>query len=149
MSITINLDTSYLNENSAKEFVQYIAKSKHQPIIVSSVQKAVFCSVLMDGSTDSSNSENEMLFVIWCEINDEDHTIHSRMTYLSMYTPLHTNAEGLFEHGLHCFGVSHITQESCSGLVGIATDGASSNIANNGLHGLVEKSYPGLFGCGV
>jgi len=140
----VNLGTSYLNENSAKEFVHYIAESKRQSIL-SSVQKAVFYSILMDGSTDSSNTENEMLFVMWCEVNDKDHTIYSRMTYLSMYTPLHTNAEGLFEslqQGLHCFGISHVTQECCSGLVGIATDGASSNIANNGLRGLVEEKLP-------
>ena len=78
---------------------------------------------------------------MWYEINDEDHTIHSRMTYLSMYTPLHTNAEGLFEslqHRLHCFGISHITQES-------ASDGALPNNTNNGLRGLVEKKLPWMW----
>ena len=39
-------------------------------------------------------------------------------------------------------GITSVTQETCSGLVGIATDGASSNIAGNGLHGLVEEKLP-------
>ena len=140
----VNLGCSYLNENSAKEFVQYMAESKLQSI-QSSVQKAAFFSLLMDGSTDASNSENEIVFVMWCDVSSDDHVIHTRMTYLSMHTPLHTNAEGLFEsleQGLHLLGVSCVTQEMCSGLVGIATDGASSNVAANGLRGLVQEKLP-------
>ena len=140
----VNLGTSYLNENSAKEFVQYIAESKLQSV-QSAVQSSSFFSLLMDGSTDASNSENEMVFVMWCDVNSNDHTVHTRMTYLSMHTPLHTNAEGLFEslqQGLQLLGISCVTQEMCSGLVGIATDGASSNIAANGLRGLVQGKLP-------
>jgi len=37
----VNLGCSYLNENSAKEFVQYMAESKFQSI-ESSVQKTAF-----------------------------------------------------------------------------------------------------------
>ena len=118
----VNLGSSYLNENAAKEFVQYIAESKCQSILLS-VQKAAFFSVLMDGSTNSSNTENEMLFIMWCEVDSDDHMIHSRMTYLSMHTPLYTNAEGLFEslqQVLHLLGITSVTQETCSCLVGIA-----------------------------
>ena len=74
------------------------------------------------------------------------------MTYLSLHTPLHTNADGLFEsleQGLHTLGISCVTQEVCSGLVGIATNGASSNVAANGLRGLVQESSPGLCGYGA
>ena len=44
--------------------------------------------------------------------------------------------------GLHLLGITSVTQETCSGLVGIATDGTSSNIAGNGLRGLVEEKLP-------
>jgi len=38
--------------------------------------------------------------------------------------------------------VSCVTQEMCSSLVGIATDGASSNVPANGLMGLVQEKLP-------
>lgn len=140
----MNLGSSYLNENAAKEFIHFMAKLKLQSII-SSVQSATFFSLLMDGSTDSSNSENEMILVMWCNVESDDCKIHTKMAYLSMHTPVHTNAEGLFEslkHGLQQLGISSITQETCSRLVGVATDGASSNIAANGLRGLVTEHLP-------
>ena len=62
-----------------------------------------------------------------------------------MHTPLHTNTEGVFEspqQGLQLLGISCVTQEVCSNLVGIATDGASSNVATNGLRGLVQEKLP-------
>ena len=64
----VNLGSSYLNENAAKEFVKYIAESKLQSVLSS----ATFFSLLMDGSTDASNSENKVLFVMWCDVNSDD-----------------------------------------------------------------------------
>ena len=43
---------------------------------------ATFFSLLMDGSTDSSNSENEMILVMWCNVESDDHKIHTSMAYL-------------------------------------------------------------------
>ena len=95
-----------------------------------------------------------MLLVMWCEINDEDHTILSRMTYLSMYIALHQCWRAVWVPPAWTPLLWCITHESCSGLVGIATDEASSNIAiiiiiictvviaSNGLRGLVWKKLP-------
>ena len=92
----MNLGSSYLNENAAREFIHFMAKLKLQSII-SSVQSATFFSLLMDGSTDSSNSENEMILVMWRNVESDDCKIHTKMAYLPMHTPLHSNAEVLFE----------------------------------------------------
>jgi len=38
--------------------------------------------------------------------------------------------------------VTCVTQETFSGLIGVATDGASSNVVANGLRGLVQEKLP-------
>jgi len=85
----------------------------------------------MDGSTDHSNADNELLLVLWCDPNGTDERIHTRMSYLSVHKPDHVTAEGLLQslqHGLECLGIQSITKEACKKLVGIATDGAAVNV---------------------
>ena len=87
----------------------------------------------------------KMILVMWCNVESDDHKIHTSMAYPSMHTSLRTNTEGPFEslkHGLQQLGIPSVTQETFSRLVGIATDGASSNIAANGLRGLVKEHLP-------
>ena len=102
----------------------------------------------MDGSTDHSNSDNELLLVLWCDPDSADEKIHTTIRYLSIHKPLHVTAAGLFEslqHGLQCIGIQSMTKEACSKLVGIATDGAAANVAGNGLKGLVERELEWIF----
>ena len=71
--------------------------------MLSTIAKAKFFSLLMDGSTDQSNANNELLLVLWCDLNGKDEKIHTRFSYLSIHKPQHVTAEGLFEslqHGL-------------------------------------------------
>ena len=143
----VDLGSSYLNEKSCREFVHYLAESKQQDLNTT-LSKAMFFSLMMDGSTDSSNADNELLLVLWCDIDDEDERIHTRISYLSVHKPPHTTAAGLFqslEYGLQCLGIQSVSKEECSKLVGLATDGASANIAANGLKGLVEKELDWIF----
>ena len=58
----VNLGSSYLHENAGKEFVHYIAESRKRDLL-SDISKAKFFSLLMDGSTDQSNADNELLLV--------------------------------------------------------------------------------------
>ena len=48
-------------------------------------------------------------------------------------------------YGLQHLGIQLLTKESCSRLVGIATDGASVNMAAHGLKGLVENELEWIF----
>lgn len=79
---SVHLVSSYLNENAAKEFVQYIAESKLQSIVVSS--ESSFFSLLMDRSTDASNSENEIMFVMWCDVSS--YTYQSDLPFIAHAT---------------------------------------------------------------
>ena len=81
----------------------------------STIAKAKFFSLLMDGSTDQSNADNELLLVLWCDPNGKDEKVHTRIS------------------------IQSLMKEACKKLVGIATDRAAANVAGNGLKGLVEK----------
>lgn len=143
----VNLGSSYLHENAGKEFVHYIAESGRQDML-SKIAKAKFFSLLMDGSTDQSNADNELLLVLWCDPDGKDEKIHTRISYLSIHKPHHVTAEGLFQslqHGLQNLGIQSVTKEACNKLVGIATDGAAANVAANGLKGLAEKELDWIF----
>ena len=43
---------------------------------------AKFYSLLLDGSTDTGNIDNEVTLAVWCDTNGSDEKIHTRMDYL-------------------------------------------------------------------
>jgi hypothetical protein len=63
---------------------------------------------MMDGSTDQSNADNELLLVLWCDPDGADEKFHTRMSYLAIHKPQYITAEGQFEslkYGPHCLGI--------------------------------------------
>ncbi len=112
----VNLGSSYLHENASKEFVHYNAESKRQKLL-STISDAKFSSLLMDGSTDQSNTDNELFLVLWCDPNGVEKKIHTRMSFLSIHKPQRVTAEGLLQslqHGLQCLGIQSVNKEACS-----------------------------------
>ena len=59
----VNVGRAYTNEPAGKTFFHYIAESKREEL-VKYVAKAKFFSVLMDGSTDSGNIDDELFLVL-------------------------------------------------------------------------------------
>ena len=143
----VKLGASYRNVNACKEFIHLFAESgRQQPNAM--VTNAHFFSLLMDGSTDASNHDNELILVQWCDTNSSDEKVQPRLSFLTVHQPQSVNAEGLFaslEYGLKCLGIPSLSRQTCSQLVGIATDGASANIARGGLRGLVENEINWIF----
>ena len=82
------------------------------------------------------------LSYIWCEHDEADEKVCTRMEYLTVVQPQSHTAQGLFEVvecGLQGLDVDEMSAEQCKKLVGIGTDGASANVAVRGLKGLVEE----------
>ena len=50
---------------------------------------------------------------------------------------------------LQSLEITAVSQEECSELVAVGTDGAAANVASAGWKGLVEEKLPGPFGCGA
>ena len=99
----------------------------------------------MDGSTDTGNIDDEML---WCDVNCNDEMVHTNMSYFAVARPKKVDAQvrfDCFQSSLQRLGIHAVDPEQCKMLVGIGTDGASANIAGGGMKGLVEKQIPWLY----
>ena len=102
----------------------------------------------MDGSTDKGCCDNELLLAVWCDSGGKDERVHTRMSFFKVTRPQAVSGQGLFqvlESALQRLGIHAIDAIQCHKLVGIATDGASANIAGGGLKGLVEQKLPWIF----
>ena len=62
----MDLGTSYRNDVECKTFTKYIAESRRQEI-AETVGCAPFFFLLLDGSTDKSCIDNELVLVAWCD----------------------------------------------------------------------------------
>lgn len=92
----VDMGISYINEHAGKSFVHYIAEARKQELS-NLLSKAKFFSILMDGSVDKGNIDNELILTIWCDINGKDEKIHTRISYFNIIRPRSVTAEGLFK----------------------------------------------------
>ena len=70
------LGTSYINETAGKEIIHYIAESRRQEL-KQKLAQAKFFSLLLDGSTDVANIDNELILAVWCDRDGMDERIHT------------------------------------------------------------------------
>ena len=143
----VDLGTSYRNDVACKTFTGYIAEARRQEII-QTLRDAPFFSLMLDGSTDKGCIDNELVLVAWCDWKASDEKVHTRVSYLKVIQPKSVSGRGLFEvleEALRSVGISSIDATTCHKLVGIGTDGASSNIAKGGLKGLLEAQLSWIF----
>ncbi len=142
----VNIGSTYVNEVAGKTFCHYIAETKRKELLTCLTQAQYF-SLLMDGSTDVANVDDEIFLVLWCD-NNCNEKVKTKMNFFSVARPKEVSGQGLFdcmECALTKLGVSGINSEACKHLIGIGTDGASANIAAAGVKGLVEDKVPWIF----
>jgi len=75
----LDIGVSYTNERSGRTFVHYIAEARRQEL-AKKVVSAKFYSLLIDGSTDKGNIDNEAVLTVWCDSNGTDEKIHTRIS---------------------------------------------------------------------
>ena len=145
----VSIGSSYTTETTARSFTHFIAEAKRNQL-VSTLQNTKFFSLLLDGSTDAANVDNELLLavLVWFDKNDLEERVCTKTSYLKISKLPDASATSLFivlQEALKILGITKINREECAKLIGIATDGASANIAGAGLKGLVEKELPWVF----
>jgi len=143
----ISIGTTYTTETAAKSFTGYIVQAQRNKLFVD-LEKAKFFSLLLDGSTDADNVDNELLLVVWFDKDGVGEMVFTRTSYLCISKPATATALGIFDviqAAVHKLGIPAINEEHCTKLVGIGTNGAAANIAGAGLKGLVEKELPWIF----
>jgi len=121
----VSVDT---NEVAGKTFIHYIAEVKRQELLETSQSSLFF--FLLDGSADSSNTENEKLMTVYCDTNCDDE-VHTNTSYFQVYRPLSvagTGQDDSVRNAVLSLEITEFSAEHCE-LIGIGTDGASANIA--------------------
>jgi len=76
-------------------------------MLVDKIANAKFYSLLLDGSTDTGNIDNEVLLVVWCDLDGHDEKVHTRMSYLKVARPKSVTGEGLFELVQDTLNIGH------------------------------------------
>ena len=143
----LDLGRSYMNEVAGKTFCHYIAEIRRNEL-KTLLSKVKFFSILMDGSTDKGNIDDELFLIIWCDINGTDDKVHSRMSFHSVARPHAVTSMGLFnclQEALLPLEIQGINASECTKLIGVGTHGASANVAAGGLKGLIEEELPWVY----
>ena len=60
----VDIGKAYTTETAGRSFVHFIAESQKQELVSDTLQKVKFFSVLLDGSTDSGNIDNELILMV-------------------------------------------------------------------------------------
>ena len=79
----VRVGTTYRSDMAGKDFVHYIAEAK-QKHLLQNLTEANFFSLLLDGSTDTGNIDNEVVLVVWCDPDSSDEEVHTRMDFLTV-----------------------------------------------------------------
>ena len=156
----VELGSSYKTADSAKLFIHLIAESQRQQFLQSlSISSTPFFSFLLDGSTDAGNVEQELVFVLFCYIDDNTKEIRSCTRYLAVVDPARTNTEGLIDclgRALERLGIRLESKEGVlkvegrPGLVGGGSDGASVNVGiHHSMKAHIQSMSHGYFGLGA
>ena len=141
----VDIGHAYNTPASAKSFSRFI----------SMFHESRFFSLLMDGTTDAGNVEDELLVI---RFRSKAQEVVSCTQYLSVHSPEKADTNGLLlciKDALKPFRIEDVLKkdsildvEGKPALVGIATEGASVNI-DRSLKDNCSKLCPGCFGAGA
>ena len=60
----VDIGTTYTNEIAGRSFVHFIGEAERS-MVVDALGKADFFYLLLDGSSDKGNCDNELMLVVW------------------------------------------------------------------------------------
>ena len=78
-------------------FTHYVAQSQWQQVLETIVQVMLFL-LLIDGSTDKANIDNEIFMAVWCDTDGSDEKIHTQTSYFHVGRPSTVDVAGLFQN---------------------------------------------------
>ncbi|XP_070552471.1 zinc finger protein 862-like [Ptychodera flava] len=131
---------TYFNDHACRAFIEAIADTMKEDLR-NKVSESTFLSTMCDGATDTSTSENELMYVRIIEAGLPQNK------FLSIQALENANAEGIlksidngFQDGLRLNG-----QQWRMKLVGFGADGASVMLGKrNGVAALLKRDVPHL-----
>ena len=98
---------SYKNDKSVREFIMSIAEELNGENL-EKISRCNFFSLLCDGSTDSSITEKELMYILF--LDPDTHEI--KLVFFSLKSALTQTADGLMETFLQAFDEKQISARS-------------------------------------
>ena len=140
----VNIGTAYRNRNTGCSFMDTISESLANDLKVK-LDEANFYSVLTDGSTDSSTSENEAVFIAFFDPKpdniDEVNVVTSFAKLQHLKSANAANIVESIKDALESIGIEDIFQK----LVGFGSDGAAVNCGrNSSVKTMLQETNPWL-----
>ena len=128
--------TSYKTDRAAADFSQSIADTYHHELI-ENLSKARYYSILNDGSSDTSVSEKELVYVLLREDG------FPKIKFVSIENVKNANAEDILDFIKESYRLG--TTDIYKGIVGLNVDGASVNTGKfTGLGARMKEKTPWL-----
>ena len=123
----VTLGNGYRNENTGGVFIDYISKTLCNSL-KSKLEKVNFYAILTDGSTDTSISDNEAVFVLYFDPSPPGlDKIKIMTSFVKLVHMKSADAPGVIECMKDAFTCIGIEEDFYAKLVGFGSDGASVN----------------------
>lgn len=141
----VDIGKGYVNRFQCKEFIQCHGEYLSEKL-KTDLQHANFFSVLIDGATDTSATEKEVIYVLYFDPNNASDEVEVKLSFVHLKDMKKADAQGLKSAIESCFEALDIGRtELYSKLVGLGADGASVNSGEKtGLNGLLKRECPWL-----
>ena len=139
----MDLAGGYKNDHACSNFTSYIAREQ-QEILLNAISKSKFFSIQTDASVDAGNVELELFMILHFDAFSKDGAIHVRNSFFCIRHISSGTGEGLFE----CLkaALEYVNVDVWrTKMIGFGCDGASANMAEGGLKGLLKKEFPWIF----
>ena len=134
----VKLGDNYKNDLACSAFTDFIGQELHENLR-DEIHKANFFSLQLDGSTDSGNVEEELFLVVYFDPYSSLGRVQARNVYFCTQQPSSVDAAGLYR----CLNsaLTYLDIDRPSRLIGIGCDGASVNMGDYALKGLVKADW--------
>lgn len=141
----VDVGTAYTNRFQCAEFIdchgEYLAEN-----LKSDLMKAKFYSVLVDGSTDNTITEKEVVYVLYFDPDSDSEKVQVKLSFLYLKDVGVPDANGIrnaIERSFQNIGI--LPCQVYEKLVGLGADGASVNSGNkSGVKALLSEKAPWL-----
>ena len=139
----VGLGTGYKNDRACATFIDFIGRDL-QNALLSELSKRKFFSVQADATTDAGNVEVELYLALHFDPFSTDGKVHVRNTFLSARYLKSGTGKGLYESFERAMQYMDIDNWKTK-MIGFGCDGASANIAEGGLRGILTREVPWIF----
>ncbi|XP_062582895.1 zinc finger protein 862-like [Saccostrea cucullata] len=131
----LDIGNTYENDKAGRTFARYIAKVESDKT-VQILNYADFCSISIDGATDSGGMEQESLYVHTCVDGVK------QQRFLQFLNPKSTSSQDIYQSIIDCLEEFKINPKK---VIGITTDGASNMMGiRNGVCTLMKTISPDI-----